>query len=221
MTDTIATKIFQLSEIDPDGKNFPMFLSSLSPPQVKKLSSWIEELFGYGLSVSRTEGADHLSIDLIENGIQFNIVDTGYGVSQILPVLAQIWWARERVLSHGTCPDNTSFVPTILAIEQPELHLHPAHQALLADAFVGEAFSNKGDQAGPRVQFLIETHSETLINRLGELISKGRLSPDDVHIILFEPDETDNQLTKTRVATFAGDGSLMNWPFGFFQAQVA
>ena len=87
-----------VSEIDPDGKNFPMFLNSLSPDQVEELSVWIEGLFGYGLNVSRTEGAGHLSINLVEHGFNVNIVDTGYGVSQILPVLAQIWWARERAV---------------------------------------------------------------------------------------------------------------------------
>ena len=80
------------------------------------MSAWINKLFGYGLSVSKSEG--HISIKLIEQGIEFNIVDTGYGVSQILPVLAQIWWARERL---RTGPHISShIVPTILSIEQPE-----------------------------------------------------------------------------------------------------
>jgi hypothetical protein len=205
-----------VSEIDPDGKNFPMFLNSLSPTQVGRLSAWIENLFGYGLVVSRSEGGGHLSIDLVEHDVQFNIVDTGYGVSQILPVLAQVWWARERAVTQA----SISSAPTILAIEQPELHLHPAHQALLADAFVGQALAKQDQQKDQRVHFLIETHSETLINRLGELISAKRLSPDDVHIVLFEPDKNDDKLTCTSIATFAPDGSLLNWPFGFFQPSV-
>jgi hypothetical protein len=69
-----------VSEIDPDGKNFPMFLNSLSDSQVSSMSLWINTLFGYGLAVSRSEG--HISIKLIEAGVEFSIVDTGYGVSQ-------------------------------------------------------------------------------------------------------------------------------------------
>jgi len=205
-----------VSEIDPDGKNFPMFLNSLSSHQVSALSAWIENLFGYGLVVSRPEGGGHLSIDLVEHNVKFNIVDTGYGISQILPVLAQIWWARERKVIQA----GNSSAPTILAIEQPELHLHPAHQALLADAFVGEAVVEKDRQKDHRVHFLVETHSETLINRLGELISINRLRPEDIHIILFEPDKEDEGVTRTSVATFSPDGSLLNWPFGFFQPSV-
>ena len=53
-----------VSEIDPDGKNFPMFLNSLSNAQMRQLSKWIESLFGYGISVSRTAGPGHLSINI-------------------------------------------------------------------------------------------------------------------------------------------------------------
>jgi hypothetical protein len=58
-----------VSEIDPDGKNFPMFLNSLSHAQIAQLSRWIEDLFGYGLSVSRQSGGGHMSIDLVAKGV--------------------------------------------------------------------------------------------------------------------------------------------------------
>jgi AAA ATPase domain len=64
-----------VSEIDPDGKNFPMFLNSLSYFQVKRLSDWIESLFGYGVQVGREGG--HISINLVAKGHTSNIVDTG------------------------------------------------------------------------------------------------------------------------------------------------
>jgi hypothetical protein len=41
-----------------------------------------------------------MSITLTSHGLTSNIVDTGYGVSQILPVLGQIWWARNRTRSN-------------------------------------------------------------------------------------------------------------------------
>jgi hypothetical protein len=44
-----------VSEIDPDGKNFPMFLNSLSDAQVTNLSKWIQKLFGYGVKVTRAQ----------------------------------------------------------------------------------------------------------------------------------------------------------------------
>jgi predicted ATPase len=205
-----------VSEIDPDGENFPMFLNSLLPSQVSQLSKWIEDLFGYGLSVARQAGG-HMSIDLIAKGVPSNIVDNGYGVSQILPVLGQIWWARNRPRQPGP-----SSPLSLLAIEQPELHLHPAHQALLADALVGELSVKQTVEANPseRVHFLIETHSETMLNRLGELISSGRILNSDIQVIMFESLDEDARVSDVRTSAFSETGELINWPYGFFQPVV-
>lgn len=205
-----------VSEIDPDGKNFPMFLNSLRDYQITRLSNWIESLFGYGVSIRREGG--HISIDLTAKGNISNIVDTGYGVSQILPVLGQIWWARSRPATGAIRQAEVS----LLAIEQPELHLHPAHQALLADALVGEVGLSPeyGRASDGRIHFLIETHSETLVNRLGELIHAGRLNHDDVQIIMFEPDPSGEHLTTTRTSSFNEAGELVDWPYGFFQPSI-
>ena len=193
-----------------------MFLNSLSNYQVTRLSSWIEGLFGYGVSIRRDGG--HISIDLTAKGNISNIVDTGYGVSQILPVLGQIWWARSRPSTVALRQAQVS----ILAIEQPELHLHPAHQALLADALVGEV--GLSPEAGPRpdarIHFIVETHSETLVNRLGELVNAGRLNHADVQIIMFEPDPSGEHITTIRTSSFNEAGELVDWPYGFFQPSI-
>jgi hypothetical protein len=205
-----------VSEIDSNGTNFPMFLNSLGATQLNSLSNWIEELFKYRIEVKPSSG--HLSINLVEGAHSTNIVDTGYGVSQILPVLGQIWWATHRPTSSAsidalrlgrTSPRRS----TILAIEQPELHLHPAHQALLADAFAAQV-TQDNQQA---ISFLIETHSETLVNRLGELIAEGKLKAENVQILIFEPSQENERITEVKVAHFGLAGELINWPYGFFQ----
>lgn len=205
-----------VSEIDPDGKNFPMFLNSLSFFQVKRLSDWIESLFGYGISIGREGG--HISINLTAKGNISNIVDTGYGVSQILPVLGQIWWARSR----PPLPASRQAQVSLLAIEQPELHLHPAHQALLADALVGEVglSSETRRPTEAQIHFVVETHSETLVNRLGELVEAGRLKHSDVQIVLFEPDISGEHVTSIRTSSFNEAGELVDWPYGFFQPSI-
>ncbi|MGO9432216.1 AAA family ATPase [Rhodoblastus sp.] len=158
-----------------------------------------------------------MRVNITEGDMPSNLVDVGYGVSQILPVLAQIWWARERKDPRPT----RNLVPAMLAIEQPELHLHPAHQALLADAIVGEARSKPSDTNRKDVNFLVETHSETFINRLGELVAKNKIRPEDINIVLFEPDTTGERITTTSIATFESDGSLRDWPYGFFQPSMS
>lgn len=197
-----------VSEIDPDGKNFAVFLNSLSTGERRSFSRWIEGLFGYGVTLTTQPG--HISINIIDRERTTNIVDTGYGLSQVLPVLGQIWWAA--LMRRNRIPRNYRRTRPILAIEQPELHLHPAHQALLADALTG---SVEGSTTG--CSFVVETHSETLLNRLGELVAKGHISTRDVHVLLFDDDITDIDSTVVRTVTFGEDGELVDWPYGFFQ----
>ncbi|MBF0888900.1 DUF3696 domain-containing protein [Gluconobacter cadivus] len=199
-----------VSEIAPDGTNFPMFLNSLSESNRQKFSDWVKSLFGYGVSVEKT--SNHISVSLKYDNEKVNVIDTGYGVSQILPVLGQVWWASNRpvrkIFNSGE---------TILAIEQPELHLHPAHQALLADVFSSVSEKSENQQ---NVTYIIETHSETLINRIGELIYKKEISNNDVQILLFDDRSDTSSETIIRVSEFDKQGNLLNWPFGFFNPEI-
>lgn len=143
----------EVSEISPDGKNLPMFLASLDSDHLQNFSNWVKHAFGYGVKVHKTEG--HISINLEHRGQSVNIVDTEYGVSQVLPVLAQIWWMQ--FAERGRMPSmiKRDFDIKTLAIEQPELHLHPAHQALLADVLV-EAQNSAQLKRGQSQYYVVE-----------------------------------------------------------------
>lgn len=65
---------------------------------------------------------------------------------------------------------------------------------------------------------MVETHSETLVNRLGELIAEKKLDPAAVQILIFEPNDGDARVTNVGVARFGAEGELIDWPYGFFQA---
>jgi predicted ATPase len=62
---------------------------------------------------------------------------------------------------------------------------------------------------------LVETHSDALLSRLGELIELGKLDPKDVLVLLFEQDAV-TRGTTVRQSTFSAEGTLENWPIGFF-----
>ncbi|MGJ8533596.1 MAG: AAA family ATPase [Alphaproteobacteria bacterium] len=204
----------EVSEISPDGKNLPMFLASLENYQLASFSNWVENTFGYGVTVQKTEG--HISINLEQSGQSVNIVDTGYGVSQVLPVLAQIWWMQHSNKNAWQARNKNSINVKTLAIEQPELHLHPAHQALLADVFAESIGSEKGSKDRAGQIFIVETHSEALINRLGELIAAGSVSEQDVQIVVFGGSSGLDEVNNVTVAEYTEDGILKNWPYGFF-----
>ena len=76
-------------------------------------------------------------------GLTHQAQDIGVGISQVLPVVV-------------AAQDATA---SVVCIEQPELHVHPAVQVGLGDLFIDGAL-NKG------LSFLIETHSEHLVMRL-------------------------------------------------------
>ena len=104
-----------------------------------------------------------------------NIIDVGYGVSQILPILVQI-------LNHGiskhTKPEYED-IPYFL-LQQPEVHLHPRAQAELSSLLANLA--SQGNRS-----FIIETHSDYMIDRARIEIRKGNIKPEDVSLIYFEP----------------------------------
>ena len=112
-----------------------------------------------------------------------------------------------------------------ILMEQPELHLHPAYQAKLADAFVD--FVNIGNEKEGenldclkrnRQRLILETHSETIINRIGRRIREGKLDSKDVNVVIFEKSVQDINTTVKQTG-FDDKGRLKDWPIGFFEPE--
>lgn len=125
------------------------------------------------------------------------ITDVGFGISQVLPVLVQSYYAPR----HST-----------ILLEQPELHLHPSVQKGLADFFITAAFARE-DGAPRNTQFLIESHSEHFLRRLQRRIAEERLSPADVSLYFCETTRTGSVIRELEVDLF---GDIRDWPRDFF-----
>lgn len=119
--------------------------------------------------------------------------DVGIGISQVLPVLVMAYGSRGK----------------LLAMEQPEIHLHPALQAELGDVFIEAALGDRKNT------FILETHSEHLILRLMRRIREGKLSPDDIGVVFVEPLTRGSRFIELRIDE---EGDFIDeWPGGFFE----
>ena len=121
-----------------------------------------------------------------------NLIDVGYGVSQVLPVINEL--LRQEV------------APPMFLLQQPEVHLHPSAQAALGSLFCRVA--------GPERQLVIETHSDYLLDRVRMDIRDGRseLKPDDVSILFFERSEMDVNIHSLRLDE---EGNVLDAPLGY------
>jgi predicted ATPase len=128
--------------------------------------------------------------------------DVGIGISQVLPVLVSAYASKEE----------------IIAIEQPEIHLHPALQAELGDLFIYSALGGNGNT------LLLETHSEHIILRILRRIretAEGELpegltpvTPNQVSVLYVEPGKEGSEVIHIPVNE---DGEFERpWPRGFF-----
>ncbi len=123
--------------------------------------------------------------------------DVGFGVSQVLPVVVECFYA----------PANSTVI-----IEQPELHLHPRVQSELADLFI-EAIRAREDNQDRNMQFIIESHSEHFLRRIQRRVAEGEITPEDIAIYYCEPGANGAQLRELPVDLY---GEISGWPDEFF-----
>jgi predicted ATPase len=125
-----------------------------------------------------------------------SLADVGFGVSQLLPIIV-----ADLQLPNG--------YPLI--ISQPETHLHPSIQAEFGTYLVKQV--NQLEK-----QYIVETHSEYLINRLRLSIVKGEIEPEDVAVYYFENTAQEGSIAHR--IEFTKHGQILNAPQGFFDTYM-
>ena len=139
-------------------------------------------------------GAYLIQMNKPDNGDYWvNIADEGMGMSQVLPIVTR-------------CLHK---VPgSIVVMEQPELHLHPAAHASLAYLFA-ESSKRNGQS------YIIETHSENILLGLRDAVVDRNIgfNPEDVIIYFIDEDEEGAFLKEIFIER---DGTLTDWPRGVF-----
>ena len=132
---------------------------------LRSVSHWLQRMgMAEQLSVRAVGRSGRYELLVHHDGVVANLRDVGVGVSQVLPVLAVAYCAP---------PGST------VLLEEPEIHLHPLAQAVLA-----EVFAEVSQQR--QVQFLVETHSEHLFRRMQTLIARRQTSTAQCRMLFVE-----------------------------------
>ena len=189
---------------DSEGDYIPMYLANMYFQDEDHWSSLKEALESFGRASGLFDeinikqlgkrGNDPFQLQIRKFGGRLkgpprNMIDFGYGVSQVLPVITEL-----------LRPD----APSMFLLQQPEIHLHPRAQAALGSLFCQIANSNR--------QLIVETHSDYLIDRVRMDVRDGRIRPDDVSILYFERNELD---VRIHSLSFDKEGNLPDKPEGY------
>ncbi len=160
---------------DPEGSDIPMLLMRMKSSKNIEWQRLQQQLVAFGedsglfdkIEVKKhgKSMSDPFQIQVKVRGPRSNIMDVGYGVSQILPILVRIF---------------SSKYPLFFLLQQPEVHLHPRGQAELMSLFVNTVNTKKHS-------FIIETHSDYIIDRARIEIQRGNIPPENVSLIYLEP----------------------------------
>lgn len=147
--------------LKPDGEDAADVLVT-NPAVRAKVSLWYETAFGRELK-TRDIDRNHFQLVLRQQAtsLEVDLADSGEGLAQLLPMLTAFELGRRS--SEGG--------PALLAIEEPESHLHPSLQVKLAEHLCRSV----AEGATPRL--LLETHSEHFLLGVQLQVVLGRLDP--------------------------------------------
>ena len=188
---------------DPEGENVPMYLSTAFFEDKESWEALKDDLEGFGREAGLFDeisvrplgrrGSEPFQVHVRKygphaKGPMRNLIDVGYGVSQVLPILTELF------------RDNRT---SMFLLQQPEVHLHPSAQAALGTLFGRIAAANR--------QLVVETHSDHLLDRVRMDVRDGttNLTPDDVSILFFERGDLDVRIHSLRLDA---EGNVLDAP---------
>ncbi|MDM8551487.1 DUF3696 domain-containing protein [Desulfobacterales bacterium HSG2] len=189
--DAVQAILANLKYTHPDKRKPPIDIR-------EKVEKWMKRL-GVAENVEFTP-VEHngrlydFRITVQDDSYQVSIADAGVGVSQLLPVIVQLYFAPRG---------------SVLIFEQPEIHLHPSVQAALADLFI-EAAEEMNHQ------IIIESHSEHFLVRMQRRIAESEMELAKKEHIRLYCFEIENKCSYAKELNLDNYGKIENWPDNFF-----
>jgi predicted ATPase len=124
------------------------------------------------------------------------LTDVGFGVSQVLPALVLLYYVPEG---------------SIILMEQPEIHLHPAVQSRLADVILQVSKQRN-------LQVIVESHSEHLLQRFQRRVAEESYAVDELKLYFCDIQQGESKLIDLEMDEF---GDIRNYPDNFFGDEMA
>ena len=137
------------------------------------------------IALANSNSSDETEIFVITSAGSHNLLDVGYGVHSVLS------------LAHAI---SVADKPSIFLLQQPEIHIHPVAQAKLAQ-YMAE---------GPH-DYMIETHSDHIVDRFRLCVMQQVLQPDELAILYFEKSDDGSQSRIHEISVDA-QGNVLNPP---------
>jgi hypothetical protein len=170
----------------------PALLASGKEVQIAQWLQKMELIHSFTLEpVDKARTIYQCRVKTTESATEVLLPDVGFGVSQILPVLANC----------ATLPDDST-----LLLEQPEIHLHPFAQAALADVLI-DAITNRN------LQIIVESHSEHLLRRIQRRIAEEEFPSEEAALYFCHFKDGASQAEELELDSY---GYIKNWPKNFF-----
>ena len=171
---------------------------NVPPTRFRQVEARMARFFpGCLLAVEQVPRANAVTLGLrVSSDTDFHRpVHTGFGLTQVLPIVVAALSAKENDL---------------LLIENPEVHLHPAAQGAMGH------FLARVAAAG--VQVMLETHSDHVLNGIRRAVKSDVLSNENVMLHFFRPRGEKHQKIGPQVEnpTMDVNGNIDSWPSGFF-----
>jgi len=167
---------------------------------ISQTSAWLSEISpSIEIDPKKYTEVGLVGIEYNVDGRSYSPVNIGFGVSYVAPIVVSLLKAKKGDL---------------VILENPEAHLHPSGQRKM-----GELISQA---AAGGVQIILETHSDHILNGIRLSVKNKRISKNDVSLFYFYIQSTEsssivnNYIHSVNRPCINDDGSLSDWPDGFF-----
>ena len=169
-------------------------ISGIAPTLLHQVGARMDSFFpGCAVDVQQIPNANAVTLGIrMSDATGFlRPIHCGFGITQVLPI----------VVAALSVPKGS-----LILIENPEVHLHPAGQALMGQFLA--------DVAQSGIQVIVETHSDHILNGIRRSVKAGRLPAEKVALHFFRARSVDEPQVLSPVIDSSGNVDV--WPEGFF-----